>query len=152
MQRWIAAGVVLIVLLMGGAYFGYKTLKRNRPSPIWVPIAINADLPITKRDEIIKSIKDHLSQASVLEKVSHDLGLPAKMGLPNDKSVSDELTKRLFVRAGDMDTPTGKVPSIHVGVTGKVKEAPISGEIAMRLMDDVWPLLGIKPPPKGKNP
>jgi hypothetical protein len=42
----------------------------------------------------------------------------------------------------------GKVPAIHIGVHGKRKESALSGKIAMRLMDDVWPILGIDPPPQ----
>ena len=41
-----------------------------------------------------------------------------------------------------------KVPSINVGVKGKRKNQELSGKIAMRLMEDVWNFLGIKPPPK----
>ena len=41
-----------------------------------------------------------------------------------------------------------RCPSIHIGVNGKGKESEVSGEIAMRLMDDVWKILGIKPPAK----
>jgi hypothetical protein len=45
----------------------------------------------------------------------------------------------------------GKVPAILVGLTGKNKEREVSGEIAMRLMDDVWKILGVEPPPKKLN-
>ena len=45
----------------------------------------------------------------------------------------------------------GKVPAIHIGVKGKAKESEVSGEIAMRLMDDVWKILGIKPPKKKQS-
>ena len=31
---------------------------------------------------------------------------------------------------------------------GKAKESGVSGEIAMRLMDEVWKILGIEPPKK----
>jgi hypothetical protein len=47
-----------------------------------------------------------------------------------------------------MATPMGKVPAIHVGLNGKRKEFDQCGEIAMRLMDDVWPVLGMDPPTK----
>jgi hypothetical protein len=47
-----------------------------------------------------------------------------------------------------MDTPMGKVPSIHIGLKGKAKNMALTGEIAMRLMDDAWPILGIDPPKK----
>ena len=133
---------------MGGAFVGYRTIKQNRPHPIWVPIPINPELPIAKRDEIIKTLKENLSQPTVLEKVSHDLSLPTKLKLPNDQAVANELKKRLFVRPGDMDTPNGKIPSLHIGFNGKVKEQALTSEMAMRLMEDAWPLLGIETPKK----
>jgi hypothetical protein len=40
----------------------------------------------------------------------------------------------------------GKVPAIHIGVNGKNKEREVSGQIAMRLIQDVWKILGIEPP------
>lgn len=53
------------------------------------------------------------------------------------------------MRLGDVVTPMGgTAPSLNVGVSGKAKDAGISGEIAMRLMQDVWKILGIKPPPR----
>ena len=58
---------------------------------------------------------------------------------------AEEIRRRLYVRAGEADTPMGKVPAIHIGVNGKVKEQVVSGEIAMRLMDDVWKIIGFKP-------
>jgi formylglycine-generating enzyme required for sulfatase activity/serine/threonine protein kinase len=115
--------------------------------PVWVPMPINPELPIDKRHEIIAKLKTELGQPERLAKVSKDVGLVVKWGLLSDEACAAELGKRLFVRAGDMDTPEGKVPAIHVGLTGKRKERDVSGVIAMRLMDDVWKILGIEPPP-----
>ncbi len=151
MQRWIVAGLVAMMLFLGGGYFAYRTIKRNRPQPIWVPVPINPQLPTAKRDEIIKKVMQQLSDPYILEKVSHDLNLTRKMDLPTDRDVAAELGKQLFVRPGDMDTPMGKVPSIHIGLTGKAKDTALTGEIAIRLMDDAWPILGISPPKKSKT-
>ena len=87
-----------------------------------------------------------MSQPERLAKVSKDVGLVTKWERPSDEACAAELGNRIFVRAGEMDTPMGKVPAIHVGLTGKRKEREVSGEIAMRLMDDVWKILGIDPP------
>lgn len=148
MQRWIIVGVVAVGLLMGGAVFGYYTIRQNRPCPIWVPIPTNPELPIAKRDEIIGDLKEKLSRIEVLEKVSRDLSLSSKLKFANDRTVAADLANRLFVRAGDMDTPNGKVPAIHIGFSGKVKHRTITEQTTMRLMDDAWPLLGIEPPKK----
>jgi hypothetical protein len=72
------------------------------------------------------------------------------VGLRSDEQCARELADRLFVRSGDADTPMGKVPAILIGVNGKRKEREVSGEIAMRLMDDVWEILGIDPPKEWK--
>lgn len=140
-----------MMLFLGGGYFAYHTYKQNRPQPIWVPVPINPQLPIAKRDEIINTLLKKLRNPDILQKVSKDLDLTRKMGLPTDHEVAEKLDKQLFVRAGDMDTPMGKVPSIHIGLTGKVKNTALTGEITMRLMDDVWPILGITPPKKNQT-
>ncbi len=149
MQRWIVAGLVVVAMLLGGALFGYRTIKQNRPHPIWVPVPTNPDLSIIKRDEIIRTLKERLSQPAVLEKVSRDLSLAPKLDLPNDKAAAEDLAKRLFVRAGNMPKPNDTMPAIHIGFNGKSKNHELTGKITMRLMDDVWPILGVQPP---KNP
>lgn len=146
MQRWIVAGVVVMLLFFGGGLYGYRTYKQNRPHPVWVPLPTNPKLPREQRDELIAKLKTELSEQELLMQVSKDLGLPAKMELPDDAACAAEISQRLFVKAGEADTPMGSVPAIHVGVTGKNKDSALSGEIAMRLMDDVWKVLGIDPP------
>lgn len=150
MQRWIAVGVVAMMLFLGGGYFAYRSYKQNRPHPVWVPLPIRADLESSKRDVIMKDLKAKLSEKESLVKVSKDLGLVQKWEFPSDEACADEIARRLFVKAGDADTPMGKVPAIHIGVNGKVKDSAVSGEIAMRLMEDVWKILGIEPPSKKK--
>ena len=137
-----------MMLLFGGGLFAYHSYKQNRPAPVWVPLPIRADLETAKRDEIIGDLKSKLSGEELLLKVAQDISLAKKWNLGSDKEAAREIGRRLFVRAGEADTPMGKVPAIHIGVTGKSKERVVSGEIAMRLMEDVWKILGIKPPPK----
>jgi hypothetical protein len=149
MQRWIVVGVAAVLLFCGagvGGLFAYRSYKQNLAAPIWVPMPINPELPDEKRDEIIARLKSELGQNERLVKVSKDVGLVTKWGLSSEEACAAELGKRMFVRAGDMDTPMGKVPAIHVGLTGKREESEVSGQIAMRLMDDVWKILGIEPP------
>ena len=148
MQRWIALGVVAMMLLLGGGWFSYRIYKQNRPHPVWVPLQINPDLPGAKRDEVINELKEKLGAREILVKVSRDVDLVGKWHLASDEEGAREIGGRLFVKAGDADTPLGKVPAIHIGVTGKSKESGVSSEIVMRLMDDVMKILGIKAPPK----
>ena len=141
--------MLAIMLLMGGLYAYYKMVYLpGRPHPVWVPLPINPQLETAKRDEIIKNLKTKLSDRDILVKVSMDLGLPQKLHLASDDLCASELASRLFVKPGDADTPMGKVPAIHIGVKGTEKESALSGQIAMRLMDDVWKILDIKPPQK----
>jgi hypothetical protein len=137
-----------MILLLGGAYFGVKTYKQNRPSPVWVPMPINPELPIEKQDEIARELKKKLSDREILAVVSKDLGLMGEWKLPTDAACADELAMRMFVRAGEHETPMGKTPTINIGVNGKVKDRAVSEKISMRLMDDVFKILGMKAPPK----
>jgi hypothetical protein len=146
MQRWIAAGVVMMILFLGGSYYGYKAYKSNRPAPMWVPLPIKPDLENAKRDAMILDLKTKLSEQEVLTKVSQDLGLKQKWNLASDESCAQELRHRLFVRSGDVATKMGPMPAILIGMNGKAKERDLSGKIAMRLMDDVWNILGVPPP------
>jgi hypothetical protein len=147
MQRWIAAGVLVLMLMLGGAYVYYKKVyQQNLPHPVWVPVPINPELPSAKVKEIMAGLKKQLCEPEILVKVSSDVGLVKKWNLPTDEICARELKERIFVRAGEADTPMGKVPAIHIGVNGKEKETPITTELALRLIQDVWKILGIKPP------
>lgn len=137
------------MLIFGGGIYAYTSYKQGRPHPVWVPLPINPELPEEKRAEILSDLKTKLSSEDVLLQVSKDLGLPAKMELSSDAEAAAEIRKRLFVDLGEADSPLGRVPSINVGVKGKARDKEISGEIAMRLMQDVWKILGIQP--KKKN-
>lgn len=146
MQRWIALGLVAMMLLCGGALFAFRSYKQNRPHPVWVPLPVNAALPVAKRDEVIAELKKKIGDSGNLISVCKDVSLAKKWGLDSDEEAAAELGRRLFVRPGDADTPMGKVPAIHIGVNGKNKEREVSGQIAMRLIQDVWKILGIEPP------
>ncbi len=151
MQRWIVIGTLvvgLIIAMAGGGYYALKIYKQNRPAPVWVPLMVNAELSSEKTREIVIDLKSRLSEPELLQRVSKDLALTQEWNMPSDKECAAEVGRRLFVRSGDADTPMGKVPAIHIGVHGKRKDFELSGKIAVRLMDDVWPILGIDPPQK----
>jgi hypothetical protein len=147
MQRWILLGAVVMMLVVGGGGFAYWTYRQNRPTPVWVPILVNTELDPVKHEELSKDLKTKLMTPEFLLQVSKDLQLASKWQLPSDQAAAEEIAKRLFVRVGEADTPTGRVPSINVGLNGPKKDFALSGEIAMRMMKDVWKILGIKPPP-----
>jgi hypothetical protein len=151
MQRWILAVGGVLILMMGGLLFAYQQYKLNKPAPMWVPLPVRQDLPLAEQDKAAMDLKQKLCVEAVFLKVSKDLGLPAKWELASENEAAAELERRVFVRAGQADTPMGKVPAIHIGVNGKVREQELSGQIAMRLMDDVWRILGIDPPQKKKG-
>lgn len=136
-----------MLLVLGGGFFARRAYQQNRPQRIWVPLAINPALPVDKRNEIARDLKEKLAKPEILIPVSKDLGLAVKLGLHSDEEAAREVARRLFVDVGEADSPMGiKVPSINIGITGKSKESGLSGEIAVRLMQDVWKILGIKAP------
>jgi hypothetical protein len=147
MQRWIAMGVLATMLVCGAGVFGLWTYRQNRLDPMWVEIPINPERTDEEREKTAKDLLGRLRDKELLTKVCKDMGLAGKWKLNSDSAAADELSNRLFVKIGDTGAPIGRVPAVHIGVTGKKKERELSGQIAMRLMDDVWKILGIKPPP-----
>lgn len=145
MQRWIVAVTALMVLMGGGLIAGYKFVyKPNRPNPIWVPLAIREDVGMSERQTIVKELTRKLSERQVLEGVSKDLGLAAKWQMATNEEAAKEVGRRLFVRTGEtLNAEGAPVPAILVGVNGKLKQAAESKDIAMRLMKDVFEILGI---------
>ena len=152
MQRWILFSFVVITLLIVGGGFAYKNHKQNRAHPVWVPLRINPELPLEKQNEIAKALKSGLSNPEVLLKVSMDLNVPKALGLKSDEQAADVIASRLFVDVGKASSPNGiEVPAINVGVKGIEKDQEISGKIAVRLIQDVWKILGIDPPAQSEN-
>lgn len=141
-------GAVTMALMLGGGVFAYRVYKENRPQPIWVPLPINPKLPGSKRDEVVKDLKEKLDTPEILLRVSQDLNLAELWSLPSEAAAGEELSKRLFVTLGESHTGVGPTPTIDIGVTGAMKEKALSEKIAMRLMEDVWKIIGIDPPPR----
>lgn len=137
MQRWIALGVLTLVLVFGGGYFGYKAYKASRPRPIWVPLTINPELDKQQRDAACTHLKDYVSEEQRLLAIVRDMKLSQVWSLPSENAAAAELKKRIFVRMGSVTTPMGDVPSINVGLHGTQKEKPMTEKIVMRMMEDV---------------
>lgn len=149
MQRWIVVGVLALMLVVCGGGYAYWNHKQNLPSPMWVPVAVRADFPKDAQEQTVRELRDKLNNPELLAKVVQEMGLKQKWGLSSDREAEEQLAGRIFVRMGEVKSPIGVVPALHVGVSGKRKERELSGEIAVRLMEDVWKILGIHPPPKG---
>jgi len=148
MQRWIIAGVVLLVLTFGAGFVGIKIYKQNRPHPVWVPLPVNPELSGDKKLQFSKELKQKLGEHQHLLTLSKDLKLAEKWKLASDEEAANLVAARLFVKVGEADTPNGtKIPSIIIGVNGKAKDKEISNEIALRLFSDVRKMLGIDQDP-----
>ncbi len=148
MQRWIIAGVVLLVLTFGAGFVGIKIYKQNRPHPVWVPLPVNPELSGDKKLQFSKELKQKLGEHQNLLTLSKDLKLAEKWKLASDEEAANLVAARLFVKVGEADTPNGtKIPSINIGVNGKAKDKEISNEIALRLFSDVRKMLGIDQDP-----
>ena len=70
MQRWIAIGLVVVLLAAGGAGYGLHLYKQSRPHPVWVPMPINRELTEEKGREIAKDLKLKLGDKARLTLVS----------------------------------------------------------------------------------
>jgi hypothetical protein len=146
MQRWILIGVAALLLVLATGVFGYWQYRQNRAEPIWVPIPLNKELPLEQRDEMVKKLKIELCQKDRLVQVSKELKLTEKFSLPSDEAVAAELTERLFVKVGEFKTATVTIPTLDIGVDGAHKDSKTSAEIAQRMVQEVWKILGVKPP------
>jgi hypothetical protein len=134
-----------LVAMFFGARYAKREYHLRQPSKIWVPIALKADLSMEVQEKLAEQIEKRLRSGEILRAVALDLGLQEKFKQTSEDATVKELERRLFVEAGSADTEQGTVPSINVGVSGKGLENDMLGEISMRIIRDVWPMLGIDP-------
>ena len=146
MQRWIVIAVVGALLFGLGGGFALWTYRENRPKKVWVPLALNEQLPEEKREELAGQIKGKLLEGPIIQNAVKETGLTNKLKLSSDGEAEAEVRKRLFVEVGEADTPVGRVPSINIGFNCQRKSYDAMGTVAMRIMQDVWDMLGIKKP------
>lgn len=148
MQRWMLyAGLAVIglVLLTGGGLYGYREYLRSKPSPIWVPLALRADISMADQEKLADEIELRLRTDAILRQIAMDLDLQTKFEQPDIDGAIKELDNRLFVKSGTANTPAGTVPSINIGVNGTGHEKVVLGDTATRLSKDVWKMLGYDP-------
>lgn len=150
MQRWIIVALVGAILFGLGGGYALWTYRENRPRKVWVPLALNEKFPAEKREELAGEIRNKLLDGTTLADVVKETGLTAKLGLSSDADAEAELRKRLFVEVGEADVPNSmppkRVPSVNIGINAQRKSYDAFGAVAMRLMKDVWKMLGIKEP------
>ncbi|MBU6170441.1 MAG: hypothetical protein KGQ87_02970 [Verrucomicrobia bacterium] len=149
MQRWLLiAGAALILFFGIGLPTAYHFYKQSRPHPVWFPIPLNPEAPFGQTEAVIRALTAKLSDRENLLRIGRDLDLQKKWKMDSDVEVADEIGSRLFVKRGDMDTPMGKAPSIHVGFRGTNRDREISYAMLDALLPEVWKVLGIDPPKK----
>lgn len=148
MQRWIlwgVLGVVGLVVMFFGARYAKHEYHLRQPSKIWVPVVLRADISMEDQKKLAKEIDENLRTDEILRAVVLDAGLQEKFKQPSEDAAVKELDRRLFVDVGSAETPTGSVPSINVGVAGTGHEKEILGEASLRIIRDVWTMIGIDP-------
>ena len=147
MQRWLLiVGAALFLFLGIGMTTAYNLYKQSRPHPVWFPIPLNPEAPLGQTDGIIRELTTKLGERENLMRICKELDLKKKWKMDSDDEVADEISSRFFVKRGDMDTPMGKVPSIHVGFRGTNRDREVSYAMLNALLPDVWKVLGIDPP------
>ncbi|MEP2776813.1 MAG: hypothetical protein ABJM75_15285 [Luteolibacter sp.] len=149
---WAVLTAVGLVLLGGGALYGLKEYRANKPDKQWVPLALRADLSMAEQKDLAGKLEAELRKDVQLRKVVTDLGLVKKFNVADENAAVKELDKRLFVEVGTAEAPSGApgmpgglVPSINVGVRGIHRENALLKELAMRIIKDVWRMIGIDP-------
>jgi hypothetical protein len=153
MQRWLLIGGAALLLLFGiGLPTAYHLYKQGRPHPVWLPIPINPEAPFGQTDATIRYLTSNLSNRENLVRIGRELDLKNKWGMESDDEVADEIGSRLYVKRGEMDTPMGSVPAIHIGLRGTNRDREISYALVYALLNslspEVWNMLGIPPPKK----
>lgn len=148
MQRWILWAVLAVVgltVMFFVARYAKREYHLRQPSKIWVPVPLRADLAIADQKKLAEQIELKLRTDEILRAVVLDLGLQVKFNQPGEDAAVKELNRRLFVEVGSADTQMGAVPSINIGVSGIGHESKLLGEVSMRIIRDVWLIIGIDP-------
>lgn len=153
MQRRLLIGGTALLLVFGlGLSAAYHLYKQSRPHPVWVPIPITPKVSMSDTDRVISELSVKISEHDRLVRLGKELGLKNKWEMNSYDEVANEIAKRLYVKSGDMDTPMGKLPAIHVGVKGtnrdRVDSHALVYSLVYSLPPEVWNMLGVPPPKK----
>ena len=90
-------------------------------------------------------LKTRVPDRENLSRIGRELDLRDKWDMDSDEEVVDEIVSRFYVKRGDMDSPMGKLPAIHVGLRGTNRDREISTAIVNKLIPEVWKILGVDP-------
>ncbi|HEY8961105.1 MAG TPA: hypothetical protein VIM57_02805 [Luteolibacter sp.] len=116
------------VLLLGGAAFGIRTFKQNRPAPFWVKISVRLPPDGEQLEKLEKEIRQRAQSDEVIGPVVRELDLARRWNLPSEEMAAAELRRRMFVRFQGGDV-------LEIGLNGKRKEMTTTSEIAKKLGD-----------------
>jgi hypothetical protein len=128
MRKWLIPGIVAFVLLLGGAAFGVRTLKQNRPAPFWVEIPMRLPADGAQLEKLEKDLRQRVQSDEVIVPVVRESDLARRWNLPNEQAAVAELRRRVFVQFKDGGF-------LKIGLNGKRKEMAITSEVAKKLGD-----------------
>ncbi len=134
-----------LIVMFFGAKYAKREYHLSQPSRMWGFVPLRADLSMEQQNKLAEQINAKLRTDEILRAVVMDLSLQEKFKQPSEDAAVKELNRRLFVEVGSADIPNGSVPSINVGVEGIGHEAKLLGEVSIRLIGDVWRIIGIDP-------
>ena len=128
MRKWLIPAIVAFVLLLGGAAFGIRVIKQNRPAPFWVQIPMKLPSDGAQLDKLEKDLRQRVLADDILVPVARELDLARRWNLPGEDAAVAELRRRVFVRFQTSGF-------LEIGLTGKRKEMATTSEVAKKLGD-----------------
>lgn len=145
MQRWIIAAVVFVVLFLGFGYWGYRTYQQNRNTRIWLPLPA-VEATSEQRGEMVETLTKKLTAPDAMAAICRDSGFAKTFGFASEEEATKSLLSRFFCEVGTADTTNGKVPSVNVGFSCKVKEFKSMDKVTNRMREDILKILGVQEP------
>lgn len=128
MRKWLIPAIVAFVLLLGGAAFGIRIIKQNRPAPFWVEIPIKLPSDGAQLEKLEKDLRQRVLSDDIIIPVTREMDLARRWNLPGEQAAVAELRRRVFVQFKDAGF-------LKIGLNGKRKEMTTTSEIAKKLGD-----------------
>jgi hypothetical protein len=137
--------VIGLLLLAGGGYYGFHQYRMGKSSPRWVPLPLRYDVPMEQQKELARQLEEKLRNDDFLKTVVVDAKLKEGFKVESEEAALEELKRRMFVKVGSFQSPTGSVPSVNIGLEGTRREQAVLDAGSMGLIKEVWRLMGIDP-------